>query len=162
MKKMWKLLVAILICQLAGVIGSIFTAMSVKDWYVFLAKPSLNPPSWVFSPVWISLFLLMGISLYLIWTSKEDKKKKKGKSEKKCAYELFASQLLLNMSWSLFFFGLKSPMAALLNILVLWMFIALTILKFYKISKTASYLLIPYLAWVTFAAFLNYAIVMLN
>ncbi len=150
-----KLFTAIIICQFAGVIGSFFTVPTV-GWYRELAKPALNPPSWVFGPAWITLYVLMGISLFLIW--------EKGWREKriKKALAIFAVQLLLNTLWSVVFFGLQSPGWALLNITALWAAILWTIIVFYKISKTASYLLMPYILWVSFALYLNYSIWALN
>jgi len=145
-----KLLISILIAQGAGIIGGLFTASSVKTWYLTdLVKPSFNPPSWVFAPVWTFLFLLMGIALYLVWNKKNN-------------LFWFWVQLLLNLLWSILFFGLHSPMLAFYEILVLWFAIFMTIIKFRQYHKTASYLLWPYLAWVSFASFLNYSIMILN
>jgi tryptophan-rich sensory protein len=152
----WKLAASIVICQLAGIIGSFFTVSSVNTWYIGLTKPSFNPPNWVFSPVWITLFLLMGISLYIVW----DKGIKTKQS--KTAVSIFGVQLVLNTLWSILFFGLKSPLYAFIEIIFLWAAILLSIIFFYRISRTAAYLLIPYLLWVSFAAFLNYFIVYLN
>jgi len=152
----WKLVASIVICQLAGIIGSFFTVSSVNTWYVELAKPSFNPPSWVFSPVWITLFVLMGISLYLVW----DKGIKSKQS--KIAITIFGVQLALNTLWSILFFGLKSPLSAFVEIVFLWIAILLTIIYFYKISKPAAYLLIPYILWVSFAAVLNFSLFYLN
>jgi tryptophan-rich sensory protein len=149
--KIFKLIISILICQLAGVIGSIFTASSISTWYSTLNKVSFNPPGWLFSPVWITLFLLMGISLYLVWIKKA-----------KTAMIFFGIQLILNVLWSILFFGLKNPLLALIEIFILLIFILLTIIKFYKISKITAYLLIPYILWVSFAIVLNFGIVLLN
>jgi len=151
-----KLIVSILVCQLAGIIGSIFTAPSVATWYLALNKPSFTPPNWLFAPVWIILFLLMGISLYLIW--------QKGFAEKenKKALLWFILQLVFNILWSFVFFGLQSPIYGLVVIVILWIFILETILQFMKISKLAGKLLIPYILWVTLAAFLNFSIWQLN
>ena len=155
-KNISKLAASIIICQLAGFIGSIFTAASIPTWYAALQKPFFNPPAWVFAPVWITLFVLMGISLYLVWN--------KGIKTKgvKIALILFGFQLALNVLWSIIFFGLKSPLYAFIEIVMLWIIILFTILKFYSISKTASYLLIPYILWVSFAAVLNFSIFILN
>ncbi|MEK6969392.1 MAG: TspO/MBR family protein [Nanoarchaeota archaeon] len=152
----WKLAISIVVCQLAGFIGSFFTVSSVSTWYLTLNKPFFNPPSWLFGPVWISLYFLMGISLYLIW--------KKGIKNKqsKTAVSLFGVQLILNSLWSILFFGLRSPLFAFIEIITLWIAIILTIKYFYKISKVASYLLIPYMLWVSFAAILNFFIFYLN
>lgn len=152
MNKIYKLIISLVICQLAGVIGSLFTVSSVSTWYSALNKTALNPPSWVFGPVWITLYLMMGISLYLVWD--------KG-IEKKQAI-IFGVQLALNSLWSILFFGLKSPISALIEIILLWVAILMTIIYFYKTSRTASYLLIPYILWVSFAAVLNFAIWYVN
>ena len=153
MKNILKLIIALVICQLAGGIGSLFNMVSISTWYPTLVKPSFNPPNWLFAPVWIFLFLLMGISLYLIWTSK---------GKHKYAIKLFSIQLILNILWSALFFGIKCPICAFIEIIILWVFILLTMLEFYKINKIAGYLLIPYLAWVTFAAILNFFLFILN
>jgi tryptophan-rich sensory protein len=150
-----KLVISIIICQLAGMIGSVFTMPAIPGWYANLNKPSFSPPNWLFGPVWILLYTLMGISLYLVWNQK-------GSVGTKTALIFFAVQLGLNTLWSLIFFGLRLPLAAFLEILVLWLFILLTILKFFPISKVAAYLLIPYLLWVSFASLLNFYIFRLN
>ena len=149
-----KLFVAIIISELAGIIGSIFTTPSINGWYAGIIKPSLNPPSWVFGPVWITLYFLMGISLWLIWKS--------GSKEKKKAISLFIVQLVLNGIWSPIFFGAHSIGNALAVLVLLWASIVLTILIFKKISKPAAWLLVPYILWVSFALYLNYSIYALN
>lgn len=148
------LIASVVVCQLAGILGSFFTITSINSWYSLLNKPFFNPPNWIFGPVWTTLYLMMGISLYLIIINKS--------KNKKLAYYFFTAQLILNSLWSIIFFGLKSPFFAFLEIIILWCAILLTIIKFYKISKPASYLLMPYLAWVSFAAVLNLAIYFLN
>lgn len=151
-----KLVVSILLCQFAGLIGSVFTASSLENWYLFLEKPAFNPPAWVFFPAWVTLYTLMGISLYLVW------EKGLQEQEVKMGMFIFGIQLGLNTLWSILFFGLKSPYYAFVEIVLLWFAILLTILKFRKISKTASYLLFPYILWVSFAMLLNYYIWILN
>lgn len=151
-----KLIVSILICQLAGFIGSIFTAPSIPTWYASLKKPGFSPPNWVFAPVWIILFLLMGISLYIIWNRGLEHEKVKS------AIIIFSVQLILNILWSFLFFGLKSPFLAFLEIILLWLVILINIIRFYNISKTAGLLLLPYILWVSFAAVLNFFIWWLN
>ena len=153
--KITKLLASIIICEFAGVAGSVFTAPQIKGWYAGLEKPFFNPPNWIFAPVWTALFILMGISLWMIWTEKE-------KISKKKAILIFAVQLILNVLWSLMFFGLNSPVLGFLIIVPLWIAIFLTIKEFYKISKIASYLLAPYILWVSFASVLNAFIWFLN
>jgi benzodiazapine receptor len=150
-----KLIAAILICQLAGIIGSVFTMPVIGTWYATLNKPFFTPPNWVFGPVWITLYTLIGASLYMIW--------EKGKGLiRKTAMNAFYAQLGLNTLWSFLFFGLHSPVFGLVCIVALWIKIAYTILKFYKISKNAAYLMVPYLLWVTLATALNASILLLN
>ena len=153
MNKWIKLIVSILICQIAGIIGSIFTTPSITTWYADLQQPAFSPPNWVFGPVWITLYTLMGISLYLVWNKKNNVK---------IPLTLFFIQLILNSIWSIIFFGLQNPFYALIEIIILWITILLTIISFYKISKKASLLLLPYIIWVTVATTLNYYIWILN
>jgi tryptophan-rich sensory protein len=155
MKKQYKLIISIVTCQLAGIIGALFTTPAIPTWYATLVKPSFNPPSWLFGPAWTILYILMGISLYLIWT-------KKTQINKKSALIIFSLQLILNSLWSILFFGLKNPLLAFFEIIAMWLVILATIVKFYPISKKASYLLIPYILWVSFASVLNLFIVRLN
>jgi tryptophan-rich sensory protein len=155
-KNIVKLILCILLSQSAGIIGAIFTAPGFSGWYQSLNKPSFNPPGWVFSPVWITLYTLMGISLYLVIN------KNVKFDDKVSGLIFFAVQLVLNASWPIVFFGMKSIFGGFIFIILLWGSILLTILNFYKISKTSSVLLIPYLLWVSFAAVLNYSIYKLN
>lgn len=154
--KILKLVISILVCQVAGLIGSLFTLSSISTWYAQLEKPTFNPPNWVFAPVWTLLFLLMGISLYLIVS------KGVGNKKVKTALSIFVIQLTLNILWSFLFFGLQSLLYAFIEIIILGLAILLTIISFYKISKTAAYLLLPYVLWVSFAAVLNFSILILN
>lgn len=150
--RLLKFVISVCIPLFAGFLGSIATSSSVSDWYVTLQKPSFNPPSTVFSPVWTLLFILMGIAFFYIWD--------KGCSRKACG--LFFTQLGLNILWSVMFFGLRSPRLALIEIVVLWIAILLTMIEFRKTSKKAFWLMVPYIAWVSFAFILNYAIFVLN
>ena len=150
-----KLIASIIICQLAGVIGAVFTTPSISSWYAGLNKPFFNPPNWLFGPAWTLLYLLMGISLYFVWSQKNG-------AGTKTALIFFTIQLGLNTLWSIIFFGMHLPSVAFLEILILLLFIALTIIKFFPISKISAYLLIPYLLWVSFASILNFYIVKLN
>ncbi|MDQ3020161.1 MAG: tryptophan-rich sensory protein [Bacteroidota bacterium] len=151
-----KLIISIVICQAAGLIGTIFTGDAILTWYEALNKPSFNPPNWLFGPVWIILYLMMGLSLFLIW--KEGLKNKEVKS----AFSLFMIQLFFNALWSVIFFGAQSIVGGLVVIIILWILILITILKFMKISRTAGILLIPYLLWVSYATVLNFSIFKLN
>jgi len=166
---LFKLVIAIGISLGAGVIGAFFTAPAVQSiWYAELMKPALNPPTWVFGPVWTTLFALMGIAAFLIWR-KYDKLTLSGveglanrKKQIKIALGIFFAQLVLNTLWSIIFFGLYSPGGALVEIVFLWLAILATIVAFYKISKPATWLLLPYILWVSFAVYLNYSIYVLN
>lgn len=151
-----KLIVSIIICQLAGLIGGLFTSQAIPSWYRALNKPGFTPPNWLFGPVWTLLYLFMGISLYLVWKSDAVG------NAKTLAMVFFFIQLGLNVLWSFLFFFLKNPLAGFIEIIVLWIFILITILLFYPLSKTGSLLLIPYIMWVTFASVLNYCLWHLN
>lgn len=151
-----KLFAAIIICQFAGLIGSVFTFDSIPTWYALLNKPFFSPPNWVFGPAWITLYTLMGLSLYLVL------EKQKGKKLASPAVVIFTVQLALNAIWSIIFFGMKAPMLAFFEIVLLWLAIAATILKFRTIDVRAAYLLIPYILWVSFASLLNLFVWLLN
>lgn len=150
-----KLAISVIIPLVIGFIGSFFTSRSVNTWYTTINKPAFNPPNWIFGPVWTILFILMGISLYLVWSLGF------GKNEW-LTTGIFSVNLLLNLLWSLLFFGLRSPFLALMDIMALWVIILVNIIVFYNISKTAGILLVPYLLWVSFASILNYYIYILN
>ena len=154
--KILPLVLSVGVCFLAAGIGSVFTTSAIDTWYVTLQKPFFNPPNWVFGPAWTLLYLLMGISLYFVWVAKEDKKAKRQ------AFIFFFTQLTLNALWSILFFGLKSPSLAFGGIILLWIAIFITIRIFLQISKVAGWLLVPYLAWVSFATILNLSIFLLN
>jgi benzodiazapine receptor len=149
-------ILAVGICFLAAAVGSAFTALSVGTWYAGLVKPPFTPPGWFIGAVWTVLFLLMGISLFIVL--EEDR----SLHDVRRGISLFALQLCLNVLWSLLFFGLRSPLLAFIGILLLWGSIAATFLQFLKISRPAAYLLVPYLAWVTIATCLNAGILLLN
>ncbi len=151
-----RLIVAVLVCQLVGVLGSIFTVPSIPTWYASINKPAFIPPNWIFAPVWTTLFALMGIAAFLVW--------ERGikKPEVKSALMVFGVQLALNLLWSVLFFGLQAPLYALIEIVILWLAILWTIIRFYRISKLAGWLLVPYILWVSFASFLNLSVWWLN
>jgi len=151
-----KLISSLILCQLAGFIGSLFTIPAIPTWYRTLNKPFFTPPDWIFAPVWIGLYLMMGISLYMVWRRKGHDLQVKG------AFILFFIQLVLNAFWSVAFFGLKSPMAGLINIIILWIALLWTTKKFFKVSRDAAILLLPYILWVSFAAVLNFSLWALN
>jgi len=150
-----KLVASIILCQLAGFLGSLFTTPAIPTWYATLKKPFFTPPNWIFSPVWISLYILMGISLFLIWQRPDHPKFK-------TALIFFFVQLILNIFWSVAFFGLRFPLLGLVDIILLWIAILLTIQNFLKVSKMAGLLLLPYLLWVSFATLLNFSLWFLN
>jgi tryptophan-rich sensory protein len=150
-----KLVASVILCQLAGFLGSLFTTPAIPTWYATLKKPFFTPPEWIFSPVWISLFLLMGISLFFVWRRTDHPKFK-------MAFICFSVQLILNILWSIFFFGLRSPLLGLVDIVVLWIAILYTIFHFLKVSKFSGVLLLPYFVWVSFAALLNFSLWILN
>jgi tryptophan-rich sensory protein len=156
-QNIFKLVGSIILCELAGIIGSVFTVSSIPTWYAALTKPALNPPNWIFGPVWTTLYFLMGVALYLVWTSKKGKE-----TQHNQALWIFFIQLALNTAWSIIFFGLESPGVALIEILIMWSAIAWTIKLFYPLSKLAAYLLVPYILWVSFATYLTYSIWILN
>jgi tryptophan-rich sensory protein len=150
------LILAIVICQSAGVLGSFFTSSSVSTWYPTLIKPFFAPPGSVIATVWIVLFTLMGVSLFLVWRDG------KNDADGKIALGIFALQLVVNVLWSWAFFGLQSPAAGIVVIVVLWLLILQCIARFWPISRNAALLLVPYILWVSFAAFLNYTVWRLN
>jgi len=149
-----KLAASISLCLAVGGLGSIFTVSAIPAWYATLNKPFFSPPNYVFASVWTILYILMGISLYLLWTAK--------KKEKDKAVKLFFIQLVLNFFWSIIFFGWHNPQAALVEVIALWLFIFLTIRQSYSISKTSAYLLYPYIVWVSFALILNLFVAIIN
>lgn len=153
---MIKLVISILICQCAGIIGAFFTRRSIPEWYAFLNKPAFNPPNWVFAPAWATLYTLMGISAFLVW--------RKGLRTPgvRNALTIFLLQLALNSLWSIVFFGNRSIVGGLVVIVILWLAILWAMIRFSALSKPAAVLLIPYIVWVSFALILNVAFVLLN
>jgi translocator protein len=154
MKNKWLVLAGfIILCLGIGGVAGVVTADAVVTWFPTLQKPSFNPPSWVFAPVWTLLYLMMAIAAWRVWLE--------GPTARP-ALNLFFIQLVLNFAWSLLFFGLHSPILALVDIVALWIMIVLTMRAFFKIAKPAGWLLAPYLAWVSFATILNFSIWWLN
>ena len=151
-----KLVASLVVVLAAGGIGSFATTAAIPTWYKGLAKPSFNPPEWLFGPAWTVLYLLIAVAAWLVW------KQGLGAAGVKLALAAFLVQLVLNALWSIFFFGLRSPLAGLVDIIVLWLAILATILLFFRVSVPAGLMLLPYIAWVTFAAILNAAILRLN
>lgn len=155
MKKITPLILSVLIAQSAGLIGTIFTASSITTWYATLIKPEWTPPSWLFGPAWITLYTLMGIAAWMIW-------KQRKKPAARSALKVYGAQLVLNSIWSPLFFGLQNPGLAFFEIIILLITIVLTIIFFWRINKWAGIILLPYLAWSSFATFLNFTIWQLN
>lgn len=156
MKKVSLLILFIIICLGVGIVGAIFTTSAIPTWYAHLVKPQFSPPNYLFGPVWSILYVLMGISIYLVW--------QKGLKTRKVreAIYTFGVQLALNAIWSPVFFGLKNLFLSLIIIIAMWFYILKTIRAFSKIDKVAAYLLWPYLAWVSFASILNFSVWILN
>lgn len=149
------LFVIVALCLAVGGLGAVITTPEINGWYRSIAKPTWNPPDWVFGPVWTTLYVLMAIAAWLVW-------KPLGMKEGATPLTLFAIQLALNFAWSWIFFGLHQPGWAFAEIVILWLTILATIVAFFCRSRTAGWLLIPYLAWVTFAGVLNFTIWRLN
>jgi benzodiazapine receptor len=159
----FRLAIAIAIPLTAGLTGSFLTSQSLSDWYPSLVKPSFTPLNWVFAPVWTTLYILMGISLFIVWRkTAEEKDSTKRMKRQMAILAAFGSQLSLNILWSALFFGFRSPLMAFVEILFLWAAIAITLMIFSKISRLAGALLVPYLAWTTLASILNLQIWILN
>lgn len=151
-----KLFIAIAIPLAVGFTSGFFTITGVGSWYQTIDKPSWNPPNWIFGPVWTTLYILMGIALFLVWKSDAQA------PLKKAAITLFAIQMTLNFFWSLIFFNQHQVGWALVEIIAMWIMILLTIFAFARVNNTAAWLLVPYISWVSFAAILNYTIWKLN
>lgn len=151
-----RLVVSILVCQLAGGLGAIFTSPAIPTWYASLEKPAFQPPNWLFFPVWTTLYTLMGIAAFLVWRKGLDLRRVR------VALGIFAVQLVLNTAWSIIFFGAQELFGALIVIAILWIVILINIVTFWRISKVAGALLIPYILWVSFASLLNYSVWVLN
>ena len=153
MTEILKVLFLVFLTELVGIVGSVFTIPAIPGWYSTLNKPFFSPPNWLFGPVWTLLYLMMAVSFYLVlrlgW--------KKAKVREALKY--FLIQMTLNFAWSPAFFGLRSSILGLLIIICMWVFVLLTIRKFFRLSRLASYLLIPYFCWISFATVLNASMV---
>jgi len=151
-----KLIVSILIVFFAGAVGTVFTLKEITTWYVTLPKPAWTPPNWVFGPVWSFLYVLMGIALFLVWREGLDRR------DVQIAITVFAVQLVINVVWSLVFFGTHNIAGGLIMVIILWISILINIIVFYRISKPAGLILVPYIIWVSIASYLNYSVFILN
>jgi tryptophan-rich sensory protein len=143
------------ICLGTAALGGYLTSLSVGTWYTLLNKPSWNPPNWVFGPVWTTLYITMAVAAWLVW-------RKSGNSGRRLSLAIFGVQLFLNSLWSALFFGLRNPGLAMVDLVLLWLAIVATITAFRRIDPRAAILLTPYLAWVTYAATLNWSIWQFN
>ncbi len=148
-------LIAVLVTLCAGLVGNLLGADAIATWYASLEKPSWNPPNWIFGPVWTILYVLMGIAAYLVWEKTKD-------SSRRAALVVYGVQLFLNALWSIIFFTFKQPAIAFGEIVIMWITILATIILFWRIRPLAAALLLPYIAWVTFASVLNFAVWQLN
>lgn len=157
MNKITRISAVVLTCLAVGYFSGMVTRSAIVTWYPTLIKPSFNPPNWIFAPVWSMLYTMMGVAAGLVWNCIESEKELVKK-----ALIIFAIQLALNALWSFLFFGLKNPMLAGIEIIILWLMIYETYIQFSKINKISGYLFIPYLLWVSFAAMLNGSIWWLN
>ena len=154
-QKIGAFLLSLIIPLAVGGISGFFTVSAIPGWYQTIQKPSWNPPNWVFGPVWTTLYVLMGIAMYLIWTQPRTEQRQR-------ALYLNAAQLILNFFWSLIFFNLHAIGWALIEIIILWVVIVQTMFVYDRVYKPAAWLLLPYIVWVTFATILNGAIWWLN
>jgi len=150
-----KLIISLAVPLLAGGGSTVWTINSIPTWYASLNKPWFTPPNVAFGPVWTILYILMGLALFLVWRTSRDRTRDAG-------IALFAAQLAVNVIWTFVFFGLENTLYGVLAIIPLWILIAATIYQFYKVDKWASYLLVPYIVWVTIAAALNVSVYLLN
>lgn len=151
-----RLIVSILIPLVIGSVGSIVTISQIPTWYSALSKPSWAPPNWLFGPVWTTLYILMGIALFLVW------REGLNRSDVRFAILIFAVQLVLNLLWSIVFFTYHSLFGSFIVIMILWIAILANIIAFSIISRTAGLLLVPYIVWVSIASYLNYSVYLLN
>jgi benzodiazapine receptor len=151
----WMLVPFLAVCFVVSGAGAMITSRPVSQWYPALLKPSWNPPAWVFGPVWTVLYLMMAIAAWLVW-------RRRGFKQGAGALGIFALQLALNAAWSPLFFGLRNPLAGLVDIVLLWVAILATVVAFWRISRLAGALLMPYWLWVSFATALNFTIWRLN
>jgi tryptophan-rich sensory protein len=153
--QVWPLVISLLITLGIGGVASIFTTSQITTWYVYLHKPSFNPPNWLFAPVWTTLYIMIAIAAYLVW-------QRRVATGYTVARNIYIGQLIFNFSWSIVFFGLHQIFGALMVIALLWLSIILNIILFWRVNKTAGWLLVPYLLWVSFAGMLNLFIYTLN
>ena len=150
-----ELIVSIIVAQSAGVVGSMFTVSTLRTWYIFLVKPWWQPPIWLFAPAWMLLYTFMGTAAHLVW-----QKRRKKIAQEALRYYIF--QLLLNAAWPFFFFALRAPGLALIEISLLLVTVILTTKKFWRVDPISGILMLPYVAWVVYATALNFSIWQMN
>jgi translocator protein len=155
-KRYGRLLLSLFLTFGAGFVGSVFTFSNVRDWYVTLEKPLLSPPDWIFGPVWMGLYALMGVALFRVWRLAHYRK------DARFWTAIFLIHLFLNALWSVLFFGLENPLIALADIVALWLILLWLVVRAWWIDRTTGWLLVPYLLWVSFATYLNFSIWFLN
>ncbi len=156
MKNIWKLIISIAIPLAVGFLGSYFTRPEIDTWYQSIEKPSWQPPSWAFGPVWTTLYVMMGVAFYLVWKNESRSR------NRKLAMIFWSMQLVLNFFWSYIFFNQHKLGLAVVEIIALWIFIFITIILFGRVNKLAAWLMVPYISWVSFASLLTYTIYTLN
>ena len=156
LKDIAELIISLVIVFAAGGIGTIFTLSQIPTWYATLTKPSWAPPNWLFGQVWTTLYILMAIALFLVW------REGLNREDVRLAILIFAVQLVLNVLWSVIFFGYNSLLGGLVVVIILWIVILANIIVFYRVSKPAGLLLLPYIIWVSIASYLNYSVYLLN
>jgi tryptophan-rich sensory protein len=156
MRTFLKFFISIVVCLAVGGVSGFMTASAIPTWYVTLNKPSFNPPNWLFGPVWTTLYIMMGVAFGLVWKSNATQ------YIKNKAMLFFAIQLVLNFFWSIIFFGYHQVGLALVEIILMWIFILFSIISFKPVTRIGAGLLVPYLAWVSFATVLNFSIWRLN
>jgi len=159
----FKLIISLVLPFIAGFIGALATMPALPQWYASLTKPALNPPDWIFAPIWSILYLMMGFALYLIWRQLSNPSIATWqKPAIRQSISIFLLHLVINSAWSIVFFSAQSPFTALFVITFLLLLIIILIIKFYLIDKAAAFLLLPYFLWTCFATYLNYSIWQLN
>lgn len=154
-KDWWKLVVTLLASFMAAAIGSLFTFSSIPTWYAGLHRSILTPPNWVFGPVWTLLYILMAVAAFLVWRKIE-------KPEARQGLIFWGEQLVLNAVWSIIFFGQHQIILGFVTIVILWLIILINIIWFFRVSRAAGWLMIPYVLWVSFASILNYSVWLVN
>lgn len=152
---LWKLIISFSVVTVAAVVGSLATFSAIPTWYVTLHRTVLTPPNWVFGPVWTLLYILMAVAAFLVWKQAKTEESRQG-------LILFIEQLVLNVAWSVIFFGLHQILLAFVTIIILWLTIIVTTIWFFRVNKPAGYLMLPYIVWVSFASMLNFAVYLVN